>query len=313
MTIGCPGRAKTSRAAVLAIALSTNAIVAGCGGQILSSAWRCNDITIDASADDWGDVRGPLEKQNVILGVANDAENLYLTFTPGDDAMQRQVLMLGLTVWFDPQGGKAEYLGIRFPRGMRGRRSSSHGAPADISTDAGRQRFAAGLDTLEVLRAGSQEGDRYAIDQLDGVVVCARLVGDVLVYELKMPLERTRERPHAIGARPGDVLGIGLQTPVMDRRRTREGMPGAGPPGGGGPGGSGGGRFPGGGGHGGSRGHGGEGPGGGHGGYGPRGEGERLDAWIQVRLAPPEPCDTVTPPASPQPSDGAATGSPDTR
>jgi hypothetical protein len=312
-----PIRAVTTKvgpAALLAIGVSALLVPVGCGSKPMSSAWRCTDITVDAAVDEWGETRRPLDEKNIILGVTNDAENLYLTFTPGDDAMQRQILMLGLTVWFDPQGAKNEYVGIRFPRGVRGEHFPFRGERPDISTQAGRKRIAAGMDSLEILRAGSREGDAYAIDELGGVAVRAQLVGDVFVYELKMPLARTQEHLYAIGAKPGDAIGIGLQTSAMDRRQMLEGMPGAGPPpGGGGPGGSGGGGSPGGrGGPGGPGGEGGGERGSGPGGFGPPGVGEGLDVWIQVRLAVPAACDPVTLPATPESKDDASTGSPGT-
>ncbi len=291
MEPNCRVIARAGLALVSAVVASTTLTPAGGGSKPLISTWRAAGITVDASVAEWGEARRPLEKQNVIFGVANDAENLYLTFTPGDDALQRQILMLGLTIWFDPRGAKDEHLGIRFPRGARGGRIPFRGRPPDIATEEGRRRIAAGLDSLEILRAGSGAGDPYAVDSLAGVEVRAQLAGDVLVYELKLPLARRPEYPYALGAQPGDVIGVGLQTPAMDRRRMLEGMPGG--PGfpGGGPGDAGGERPSAGRGGGRSRGAGGGGPGGGEGerhrGFGPAGPGERLDVWLRVKLAEP--------------------------
>jgi len=305
MKIGRATAALARDAILVAMGIVTVAVPTGCGGKPLSSTWRCTDITVDGAVEDWGETRQPLEKQKVILGVTHDAEYLYLTFTPGDDAMQRQILMLGLTIWFDPQGAKNEHLGIRFPRGARGDRFPFRDHPVDIATEVGRKQFSATLDSLEVLRAGSRQGDPFAVDELGGVAVRAQLVGDVFVYELRLPLARSAEHLYAVGAQPGDVIGIGLQTPALDRRRMLEGMPGAGPAGGGAPGGSGSGRGPG----------GRRGPGGGNGerpgGFGPTGTGERLDVWLPVQLARPAPGEAATPLATPESQGNAQTGSPD--
>ena len=77
-----------------------------------------HQIIIDGKSDDW---RGELyiaENERVSLGFLNDQENLYVCLLAENNFTRNQIMMQGLTVWFDPQGGKKKALGIKFPLGM---------------------------------------------------------------------------------------------------------------------------------------------------------------------------------------------------
>jgi len=43
----------------------------------------------------------------------------------------------------------------------------------------------------------------------------------MIVYEMRMPLNASETAPHAVGARPGARISLGLETPEPPRVRTR--------------------------------------------------------------------------------------------
>ena len=49
--------------------------------------------------------------------------------------------------------------------------------------------------------------------------------GGDFIYELKVPLRRTEGHPHAIGAAPGAVVRLTLETPEIDVEALRNSMP----------------------------------------------------------------------------------------
>ena len=51
------------------------------------------------------------EKQDVTVGLLNDEEFLYVSLLTSG-SVGRQAMATGLTVWFDPDGGKDEWYGI---------------------------------------------------------------------------------------------------------------------------------------------------------------------------------------------------------
>ncbi len=101
------------------------------------------------------------------LGLANDAEYLYVSLVPGSEALQRQILGQGLTHWFRPEGREDAHLGIRFPVGLRPERT----------------------------RPASGHQLRLPTEQAEGLEVVARFQGEGLVYELKVPLTETSRHP----------------------------------------------------------------------------------------------------------------------
>jgi hypothetical protein len=171
-----------------------------------------------------------------------------------------QLLFGGLTVWFDPKGGDRKAFGIRYPVGSplpdprsRGQRARSgagssgdepvrgRGQPVDVQE--GRPGPAVPVDLadvvprrLEVLGPGKDEARSLVLSHAQGLTVGLGRVEGVLVYELRVPLKKGPETPYAIGAEPGATIGIGFDSPKMERSRPPDGGSGggAGGPGGGG-------------------------------------------------------------------------------
>lgn len=55
-----------------------------------------------------------------IFGILNDNNSLYLRLSTRDRNLQRQLLVLDFTVWFDIKGGKKKNMGLHFPIGIQG-------------------------------------------------------------------------------------------------------------------------------------------------------------------------------------------------
>ncbi|MFQ5569213.1 MAG: hypothetical protein ACE5G0_06035 [Rhodothermales bacterium] len=257
------------------------ALVAGCGKKLdLDSTWRDQPITIDGSDIDWQGALQRVDKEDVSVGILNDDTHLYLCLVTGDRALQSQIIGRGFTLWFDPAGGKAKTFGIRFPLGMQGQRRAG-GSPLDRQDpEMRRRRFEASLSELEIFGGGDKESHRLLVADVPGIEVKTTLAMTTLIYELKIPLQPSDEQPYAIGAEVGSAIGIGLETPEIDRDALRERLGGQRPGGGrgGGLGGRGSGR--------GGRGFGGRGGGAGRGGaQRPQMPGP-LKIWTTVGLAP---------------------------
>ena len=233
---------------------------------------------------EWAGSRFALEDENVAVGLLNDGEYIYLSLETRDRRLGMQLLGMGFTVWFDPDGGDDKVLGVEFPlegrtgmRGMRGmepgmERSSEPPDPEEFRKHL--EESIASMDEFVIHGPRKDEIHPRVIDEGKGVEVRIAPAGGGLVYELKVPLAITTEHPYAIGTRPGDVIGVGLETAEMDMSAMRDKMGGRGM--GGGMGGRPGGGM-------------GGGRGGGMGG-GPMGGGrpempEPLKVWAKVQLA----------------------------
>ena len=213
-------------------------------------------ITIDGHVDEWPQLE-PLEETHVSAAAQNDGRNLYLLIATSDQARRRQLLAAGVIVWLDADGGKKRNFGIRIP-GMlfSGAAGGRHGPHNEMPPpDLGEARQAPPLSYVEIVGPGKDDRRRLELDATRSIQAARSQTAGTLTLELQIPLQRNDASEHAIGARAGSVIGLGLETPKIERP---EGPPpaagGAGGHHGGGMGGGMGGHGGGGGGGGGGRG-----------------------------------------------------------
>lgn len=264
----------TSPTVALALLFLVAWLLSACGGTTaLQSESPDREISVDGDAGDWQGALTSIEKENLSLGVLNDGAYLYLALVSSDRQLVNQMMIRGFTVWFDAAGGKEKTLGLRFPLGLMA--SGAQVSPREMqqNPDARRELFEASLTEMEILES-EDKSRRFPRHAVQGIEVMAKIDAGTLVYELQIPLRAGEGHTFAIDAAPGDVIGVGLETPEIDREAMRQQSGGRG----GGRGGAGG---RGGGGRGGRGGFGGQ--GGGRG--GPPQQPESLKLWTTVELA----------------------------
>jgi hypothetical protein len=209
-----PGAAWGPAAAAVLIAWS----VAGCNSAKIfqiESRLPEHQILIDGKADDWAGRLFIVEGQKVSLGFLNDRNCLYVCLRTDDGGMQRQLLNAGLTVWFDPGGGRKKVLGIKYPVGLsseeqkmwKGEEPEESGAPTE---------FGGNLTDVEIYRPGSSEPEGLDIADVHGIELKAATAGKSFVYELKVPLAQTGSDAIGLGAPAGASIGIGFETGKFD-------------------------------------------------------------------------------------------------
>ena len=216
----------------------------GCNEPELSSAWKDHEITVDGKGADWQHIARYVEKSNVAVGLLNDEHHLYVCLTTMDRITATQIAASGFTVWLDPEGGKKKTFGIRFPLGLQ-----ESGNPTKIKESMrDPKKFRALFEDLgtemEILGPGEDQRVRTLRSAIEGIEVSAGYSEGRFVYELKLPLARSAEQRYGIGTDPGKEIGLGFETPELDREAMASQAKGQ--RGGGGGGGGGGGMRPGG-------------------------------------------------------------------
>jgi hypothetical protein len=188
-------------------------LLASCGGKEYTSRWRKGDITIDGKNTEWRDSLIVIDDKETSVGIVNDDEFLYIFLTSTDRGVARQILMRGLTLWFDRDGGNDKKFGIRYPLGMAGNVARNGGRmDADsVVTDNRREQMARVPDELEIYNSAESEPHRMAISESGGIEAKYHMSEDTLVYELKVPLTDNMH-PFAIGAKAGSFIGVGLDS-----------------------------------------------------------------------------------------------------
>jgi hypothetical protein len=242
--------------AVLPLFLLT-ALLQGCGSTVdVASNWSNSAVVIDGKADDWSSLQ-PIKDSPVLLGMRNDQDYLYLCLESSDRQFRQQLLGLGMTIWFEPKGG--DKIGIHYPLG-RGRMGpgAGYGAPGgEIPAGGPPDGGPAEVDgpgaekggntpeivkELEILGPGKNDVDRMPLIQAAGIEIQIGHSGGTIVYELKVPLQKSAKHPNGIAARPGSKVDVNFETGKFTppENKSGSGMSGGGE-------GTGGGGYPGGG------------------------------------------------------------------
>ena len=172
-------------------------------------------VLIDGLAGDWAGRLFVVEGQNVALGFLNDRECLYICLRIDNPGMKRQLLRSGMTVWFDPAGGKKKVLGIKYPVGLRAGEEGTWRVegPEDVEAPG---EVGGNLTDVEIHRQGISEPEVMDIAEAEGFELKASASGRNFVYELKVPLTKSGDSPAGLGAAPGGTVGVGFETGKFD-------------------------------------------------------------------------------------------------
>jgi hypothetical protein len=220
----------------------------GCKGDQEVTCSRADGlVAVDGLMSDWEELSATyFEDQGVVLGLANDSDNLYIMFRFRDEKWARTIRMSGITFWLDGQGEKGKDFMLRYRGGPR---MSDLMQDDNSMPDRIRERMIK-TDTAMSDELTCAVKDRIVempiqLDGSNGPAVAFDIDHGFFVYEFKIPLKESQVRYYGIGAEEGARITIGANWGKMDMGQKMGGMKpgggrGGGPPGGGRPGGMGG-------------------------------------------------------------------------
>ena len=212
---------------VLLFVLFLSAILqVGCGTLELNSNWRDREITVDGKNDDWLGVMYYFEDSNISVGLLNDEKFIYICMIVENPLIRKQVMRQGFRLWFDPEGGKERTFGIKFPIGRQVRGLARGRGEREQNPERFQEAFEKSMTELEILGPGKDVRNRMLVEEAKGIEIDVEASSGMLVYELKVPLLHSEQHPYAVGAKAGDSIGIGLETPKIDRKAIRKAMSG---------------------------------------------------------------------------------------
>jgi len=227
-----------------ALLLAFSLSVAGCGGEEIDSRWRDREITIDGDDSEWrGTEQYSDDGKGVRFAVFNDGEFLYICFTTWNTKTQQQILVRGLTVWFDAQGGDDKVFGIDFPmaKGPEEMRELRETARSDRAKAVNEMLIRSRSEMIVGRTKGYDGTWMFTEDAHDlGIEAVIDVEDRILVYELKVPLTGGQGLPFPDGMAAGGLAGLGLEMGKIDVDEMSRQMQGQRPPGGMGGGGMGG-------------------------------------------------------------------------
>ena len=185
-------------------------ILTGCSSSLeLSSKWTNQKFAISGDGSQWKDGTKFIAGPAVSVGFKNDNKYLYIGLITSSRATQLQMLFLGCTAWFDAEGKKNKTFGIQFPVSglLQGRRFPTRANPEEIE-----QFINAVPRQLVICGPGENEQHRISLRDARGVEAQLGYADGTLTYELKVPLQRSKEEPYAINADTTKPLLVGIET-----------------------------------------------------------------------------------------------------
>jgi hypothetical protein len=221
------------RAVVACAVLLLAASLGGCREMKLQSSWSAHEAAADGKPTEWEGKTTYIESPNMAVSVMNDQNYLYLLLATPNSHLAAEMMVRGLSVWFDPAGGKAKSFGIRCPLGA-GRSPGREiwtppgGGTATPERERIETRFAQAGGQFEILGGAKADTTGPVASGANGIEVALAYSGGMFVYELRVPLARDDAHPYAVGAQSGRPVGLGFEIPELDRDAMREAMRGEG-------------------------------------------------------------------------------------
>ena len=205
-----------------------------CAQQVVNCRWANESLAIDGQASDWESVLSFDEKLDASYGVQNDGEHLYVAFVTANQTLQRQLMMTGLVLWLNDTGNKEKDVGFKYPRGLLERGMPPREVMSALRSEKGEinethlqyiihQYFR----DLQVLDSKNQNLAIYTHQDAQDHDIRFELKysGGNLVYEICIPLQGDDRHPWSFTA--VENVGIGFETPEMDRSQMRGMNPGS--------------------------------------------------------------------------------------
>jgi uncharacterized membrane protein YgcG len=203
-------------------------LVLSCGGASLESKPLDRPIIVDGKVEDWHDSLTYFKDAGIAVGAFNDGQALFICVTSWNQQIVLQAMNQGLTVWFSPGGAEEKKIGIEYPL-LQDR--IGHDWPG--GQESADPLFAEQETTRRVALRGPAADDRriVAVPDVPGLEVTAATVNGAFVYELKVPLVKSDQRPFAVGTAAGETVDVTFETtsiralpePRRDERRGRGG------------------------------------------------------------------------------------------
>ena len=178
----------------------------GCAKKpIYKSEWQSPQLKVGEFADQW---HAPLQynsKAQMLYGISNDNQNLYVALQITDKTVQRKILLTGLTFWLDTTGKGKEQLGLTFPvqkssqmnRGKNKGQQKNNQKKSKTEIQKFNEKYLNGMSELIIVGFDGETESRLGGNKnANGINAILRLDSmQVLYYEVQIPLQLIFDHP----------------------------------------------------------------------------------------------------------------------
>lgn len=202
-------------------------LISGCGEEEINSVWKKSEIIVDGNQTDWEGKLHYLKDQKSAIGIANDKNYLYLCLATNDTAKMFQFFSTGFTVWIESKNNN-EKIGIQYPmrsgemrRMMQQRNGQNEGERPNAKVRL--NEFKAQQTDIGIVNEDNFPLTVYPLTNDLGLNVDLGIQMGLLVYEMKIPLNKDLYVGHNLKSGPGDELLLGFESGDIQRPNFGEG------------------------------------------------------------------------------------------
>ncbi len=194
------------------------------------SHWVSSPVRIDGSTNDWAenDLAGE-KKVKVDYAFKNDAENLYVLFMFRDPKYLSSISATGLTIWFNSEGKKKKYYGIKFMQ----KRISAEELISRLEKEKGEMPEEEKTkilnnpsylinDTESINKKNKSRYQSSESSEIKPAVFRVMKQQKSLVFEFAINLKRMMEKAPGLGIEPGEKVKVGFEWGGMTKEMKTE-------------------------------------------------------------------------------------------
>ena len=193
------------------------AAASGCGGApplYASTPIPAEAVDVDGDAGEWPSALRPVPREpGLSLGLRRTDDALFVAVIARDERQAQRVVLGGLRLWLDPEGGTERVVGVRFPTPPPPSRVDIRRAGGEAGPQILRRRFEAAVDRVEVQRRDSARAVEPG--SVPGLETAAQWGPRGLVVEARLPLAAGA----LLDAAPGADLSLGVELLDLPGRR----------------------------------------------------------------------------------------------
>ena len=177
------------KATVLLFSMIQAVVISGCSStKELNSESISGTYVVDGRADEWnGKKMLDLKDTGLLVGIQNDASNMYICLMSTDRTTERRMNAAGMIVWIEPKNGKK--FGIHYPLRM-GRSSVAEGVGSSGSRTE--------MEILGPEKDGITQSSTLTSESDYGIAAAFRDSSGHAILELKIP-RKAKQEPYGVG------------------------------------------------------------------------------------------------------------------
>ena len=194
------------------------------------SHWVSSPVKIDGAKNDWAEnALASKKKVKVDYAFKNDAENLYVLFMFRDPKYLSSISTTGLTIWFNSEGKKKKYYGIKFMQkrisadALISRLEKEKGeVPEEEKTKIRKNPSYLINDTESINKKSKSRYQSSESSEIKPAVFRVMKQQKSLVFEFAINLKRMMEQAPGLGIEPGKKVKVGFEWGGMTKEMKAE-------------------------------------------------------------------------------------------